>query len=228
MQKHLTPLPLFLVSLFLGISLTILYFQLFTPHQATLTSQQIKATLPKTPAFSVANAPRDSLRGTMLSLSGTVQWESRTATTPATITTLQTLQQGEELTTQKDGKATIEFTPTCIITLSPSTNLSIIQTLPTNLVFAQSQGTVTYTKSTTTPLAVRSLDALVQLTQGNVTISVDKDTAQMTVGVSSESATIAFNDSQTISNVVTIPSGKAYVFDDSTLTGKFEPLALAN
>lgn len=168
--------------------------------------------------FSVEQAPSESKKGIIASMSGTVEWESRVATVPAQLTTPIPVQQGESLTTVDDGQVSVNFSDIGSVTLAPKSKIEFIQTLPGNFVVNQSEGTIHYQKTGSTPIAIRSLHLLITMT-GTITVTVDKDTGIITVVVNNGSATVGFNDLQYISHVVNINSGQEYIFDDMQRTG---------
>jgi hypothetical protein len=100
-----------------------------------------------------------------------------------------------------------------------NTQLSFIQTLPENFVVWQKQGLADYNKNGEVQISVVALDLLINLDLGQCSILVDKDTAKVTVSVKTGLATVAFNDSDNNTNVVSLKTGDQYVFDDNTKTG---------
>ncbi len=172
--------------------------------------------------FSIANAPSATIRGEISSISGSIQWESRVATEPATITLPQTIQQGEEVITGKDGKATIEFPKIGTIQLQANTDLSIIQTLPADIVIAQNSGSADYTKTGKSPLTIRSLDTIIDITSGESKVTIPSTLPRVTALVEQGSITAAFNDSNSVSTVMTATIGQQFIFDEGTKTGNVE------
>jgi len=173
-------------------------------------------------AFSIDAAPKNSIKGKIESLSGKVKWESRTATAPSEIIKSVIIQQGETLETGEDGNATIIFPEILTINLSSQSKLSITQTLPTNFVFDQSNGSITYEKNGQTPISIRSLHLLTAMNSGKIILTIDKETAEITISVKKGSATAAFNDLENLSNVVNIKEGEKFVFNDDTREASME------
>ncbi|MDO8583236.1 MAG: hypothetical protein Q7R51_01790, partial [bacterium] len=141
-------------------------------------------------------------------------------TIAATITVPRIIQQGEAIETKDDGKITVRFPDAYTIDIFPKSKLDFIQTLPSNFVISQEQGISEYTKTGATPLSIRSFHLLIQLNSGYIAITTDKDEKTVSVNVSSGSATLAYNDLQYISNVITIKAGKTFTFDDNTRTAR--------
>lgn len=170
----------------------------------------------KKPTFSIEKAPKNSVKGTIESLSGSVKWESRTATAPSEIIKPVTIQQGEILETGEDGKVTIIFPDITSITLSSQSKISITQTLPANFVFDQKEGSVAYEKTGQTPISIRALHLLTTLNTGKLTLTIDKESAEITIVVKKGSATVGFNNLENISTVINIEEGEEFIYNDDT------------
>lgn len=169
--------------------------------------------LPQT-HFSIADPPSASLKGNLLSFTGTVDWQSRIATQPAQLTALRQIQQGETLETKTDGAATAQFPKAGFISLAPSTQIDFAQTLPDTIVFVQDSGEATYTATkSNTPLSIRSLDLLTRIENGTSTITIAGDDNTITVQVQSGQAIEAYDDTNYVSHVVTISEGQQFIFD---------------
>lgn len=208
---------IFLVFLFIGIILGSSYY-LWKSNQTNSDIERVK----KEPRFSIEKAPKNSGKGTIQSMSGTIKWQSRIATEPAQITKPVPIQQGDELLSGEDGNAVINYLTSLTISLSPNSHISFIQTLPTNFVFNQINGTIEYQKNNPTPLAIRSLHLLTQMDNGDIQIVVDEKTARVEIAVKQGSARIAFNDLNNVSNVVSLSQGDYYQFDDRKRQGNVE------
>lgn len=163
--------------------------------------------------FSIANPPSASLVGNITALSGSVLWQPRTANKPQAIYQPQSIQQGEELLTQ-NGTVTVAFPNTATVQLSKNAHISIIQTLPVDIVFQQSQGEVTYTALGSLPVSVRGLDILVSLKSAKGTVAVDPQKQLVIVLVKDGSVTAAYTDSNNTTQVLTVSQGKNLIFDN--------------
>jgi hypothetical protein len=205
---------LLIVSVILGSLIIIGGFLWISPRN----TQVIKIILPKS-LFSLETAPTNSLVGQVASLSGKVAWQSRVAPIAILINSPIKLQQGEEIDTYDNGSANINFTAFGTIFLSPNTQVNFIQTLPENFVVNQKQGTAIYTKTGENPSSVIALDLLININSGESKILVDKDTAKITITVETGSLTVAFNDTDNNTNVITLNSGDEYIFNDNTRLG---------
>jgi hypothetical protein len=213
-MKRFLIVLLFLILGFIGTE----FFLSAHPHQGT---QQV-AEKAKIQGFSLENAPTDSLQGTIATLSGTVQWQSRVATEPAQIKEPRTIQQGEELRTGKDGTVSVQIHEGPLLTLLPNSHVNFIQTLPSSIVITQDQGTVTYHDSATNSLSVETLSLLTAMKSGMMTVSVNKTLDTAAITVTSGAATEAYNDSNNTSNVIPVAAGHAFLFNDDTLQGTLE------
>lgn len=169
-------------------------------------------------AFSLENAPRESLKGQIATMAGEVKWQSRVATEAALLTSPIPIQQGEELESGKKSRVSIVFPKVCRIDLSAETTIGFIQTLPTNLVFLQKKGEARYTKTGDSPLAIRAEHLLVQ-DGGELAISINPINGFVTVKVASGSAVAAYNDLGFNSHEVTIAAGQTYYFNDDKRRG---------
>jgi hypothetical protein len=202
---------LFIISVTIGAIITItVYLRVFQSK-----TEFIKPFSSKT-LFSLQNAPTQSVVGNIASVSGSVVWQSRTSPTPVPINSSQKLQQGEEIETRGNGKAILEFANVGIITVSPNTQINIIQTLPLNFVVQQKKGTAEYAKTGDIPMSIRGLDLLININSGKSTISVDQENSQIVLSVETGSAIVAFNDTENLTNILTVPSGSEYIFNNDT------------
>lgn len=184
----------------------------FKKVDQVLNSQQLKTPLATSP-FSLNVAPSESLRGTIVSLSGDIGWQSRVATEPARIAKPMQIQQGEEIKTLETGEATVVFSNIVNLTIHPKTEISFIQTLPTNILIGQNSGTTEYTKLNTNPLSVKSLDLLTKINQGSIVVSVSEDDEPyIIIDVKSGSVTVGYNDIDYITQVLDVASGNQVLF----------------
>lgn len=199
------------ITVIIGFAATVGTYMVFHKQHVQLLS-------PLSPThFSLANAPTDSLIGTISALSGTVSWQSRIADNPVTLQSPRQIQQGESLFTGSDGSLALTFPTIATITLLKNSQINIIQTLPVNVVIQQIDGTVTYiAQSSTTPLSIRALDLLTTSTNGQVIISVDKVKSLITLSVVNGSATIAYTDTNNKSQVMTLAVNKKIIFNNNT------------
>ncbi len=212
-------LILFILFTIFGIGVVAAYTK--TAPQSTL-KQGLGLPFIKQNQFSLENAPADSLRGKIATLSGDVKWQDRVATQSSQITSPVTIQQGEELITGDNGKVQVEIPTAVIINISPKTNLSFVQTLPQNVVFSQTKGKVEYQKTGTVPVSIRVLRLLVEERQGDITISISNIKPITTINVRVGSVTVAYNDPQNVSIVKTLDSGKQFIFNNDTKEGIIE------
>lgn len=170
-------------------------------------------------SFSLEKAPMESLSGKIATMSGSVKWQSRTSPSPVPINSLRKLMQGEELETKKNGKATVEFDKVGMIKITPDTQLNFVQTLPANFVVEQKKGTAEYIKRGDIPVSITSLDLLINLNSGRSIISVDEGNSQIIISVESGSATVAFNDRDNLTNILTVDEGREYIFNNDSRIG---------
>lgn len=125
--------------------------------------------------FSLENAPSESIKGQITNMDGEIWWQGRTATEPAQLKEAIEIQQGEILIASDAGNLTVEFAPAATISLFPETQIEIVQTLPLNLVFNQSQGVGQYQSSGINPVTVRSLNLIINLEDGLLVVDTDEE-----------------------------------------------------
>lgn len=172
--------------------------------------------------FSLADPPSETLRGQIATMSGTVNWLSRTASKPVTLTSPRAIQQGEEVSTGKNGKTNILIKNDTSITLFPNSHINVIQLLPQNFVFAQDKGLVLYVNTINVPVSIRSYDLVTILARGVITIAIDSDNQIVTITVLKGTVREGFEDRQNTSNVVTVNVGSKFIFDETTKEGTIE------
>jgi len=205
----------FFVFLLLGIAIVLSYHywiaKFITPGISQITTK-----------FSLENAPSESLSGSIATMSGKVNWQSRTATKFALVKLNQKIQQGEELNTGNNGKVGVKIQNNALVLLQPNTHISIIQLLPINFVFAQDKGEAEYANTIQTPISVRSLDLLSVITKGKAIITVDQKKQIVTVAVVQGSVKEAYQDLQQTNNVMNLNQGQTFVFDETNKIGTIQ------
>ena len=201
--------------------IVVIYFKL-TQKISTITIPSLPSVsfsdLVKFSRFSLEKAPSQSLVGTISSMGGDVEYESRVATEAAKISSPVQVQQGESLTTGANGNLILTFDKGAEIDMSSDTAIGIVQTLPADLVFSQNVGIAEYKKLADLPVSIRSSHLLIE-NSGDLTVSIDKVKPVISVKVLSGSATVAYNDTNNDSRVMTVESGKTLTFNDSTRRG---------
>lgn len=209
---------LFLIPFLITVFVVVGYFKL-TQKISSISVPSIPSIsfsdLVKFSRFSLEKAPSQSLVGTIISMSGEVEYEKRLATESARINSPIPVQQGESLTTGIDGKVILTFEKAVEIDMSEDTTVGVIQTLPADMVFTQTVGSADYKKLGTIPVSIRSRHLLIK-NDGDITVSVDILKPIITVSVNSGTATFAYNNINNISRVVTVESGKTLTFNDDT------------
>lgn len=203
----------FFAFFFLGVGAVVLYKIQIDAAAAKKEEQKIE--IPT--KFSLEKAPSAALYGLITSLSGNVGWESRVATEPARITVPQKIGQGEALETKEGGRVTVAFPNIGTVTLLPKTYVGIIQTLPVQVVLAQTKGDAIYRKEGAIPLSVTANNLLVKINSGQVSIAID-DTLPLITGdiAAGASATLAYVDTNDQSTVATVENGEGFTFNTRT------------
>ncbi len=161
--------------------------------------------------FSLEEAPSESLRGKIATMSGAVGWLSRVAEEPVQLKGVRQIQQGEELETGKDGEVKVDFPGAGVARIFPESGVNFVQTLRGNMVFEQKSGSADYIKTGEETLGIRVLRLLIEV-NGEARVAVDNDRGIVNVQVEKGSATGAYNDVENVSKVVRVGAGKSLVF----------------
>jgi hypothetical protein len=164
--------------------------------------------------FSLEKAPSQSLVGSIAEMTGEVKHEPRLATESAKIDKPISIQQGEILETGADGGLTLNFKDNAEVKIEEDSRVNVVQTLPANIVFAQTRGTATYKKLSNAPLSVRSMHLLIE-NGGEIKVSIDSEEPVITVVAVTGEVKIAFNNLNLDSQVITLEEGKTMVFNDT-------------
>jgi len=213
MHRSVNTILIFFVFLFAGCALVLGYHYWSSDFSGEITKPSI------TTKFSLANAPSESLRGEIASMSGTVEWLSRTAANPIQVKNGQQIMQGEEVTTGKNGWVVITIQNDAALQLLADTDLRVVQLLPQNFVFVQDKGSIEYQNTQSVPVSIRSFDLVSILNNGTVDYVVDQKEQTITASVKKGSMRSAYEDSQNNSQVMTAQAGQTVQFDETTREG---------
>lgn len=183
------------------------------------TSVNLANPTPSPTLFSLETAPRDSLLGSIATMSGVMWWQSRTATQAARLNEGTVLQQGETLIASDSGELIVDFAGKASIALLPKAKVEIVQTLPQNLVFQQTRGHLQYAASKDSPISVRANRLLVYLPQGAVQVKFEADSPYILVTLKEGEATVAYNDKDFVSQVIKLSPGEEFEFDNEEREG---------
>lgn len=209
---------LWIISFILGAGLVFGYSHLNKPKTIPVPSTSVKTTIIPVPSFSIETPPSESLQGSISARLGRLFWESRTATEPAELTTDEKMKQGERLVTKSKSKATIQFETLTTITLSENSDISFVQTLPTDFVVEQKNGTIAYEINGTTPLSVRIRNALLTKNIGSLQIAMKDGDPIILISTIKGTADIGFNDANFVSQVFTLREGQVYEYNSDERT----------
>lgn len=170
------------------------------------------------PPFSVEEAPKNSLQGTVSDTAGTFLYEPRGATEPAELSEITTIQQGERLITKEKGAATITYPTVGTVQMGENTDLSFIQTLPVNLALWHNNGTATYTVNGETPFSVRIRSALLTKKDGEMTVEMEDGDSIVVIKTTKGTATIGYNDPDNVTQVFELREGQTYKYNSDERT----------
>ncbi len=217
-MKFIFKIFLFFLAVVIGFLSTIfIYFKINKVNVNKIVSPLITSEL------SLFNAPSDSLTGKITGLSGTILWTARD-NNQQLITKPQNIQQGEEVETGTNSSLKMAFNNIVFISISANSKLSIIQTLPANLVFNQLFGKLEYEKlNSSIPVSVRALDLLININDGESEISVDKNDSTIKISIKTGDVTIAFTDTNNKTIIQNIKSGEDLIFNNNSKTFTTNP-----
>jgi hypothetical protein len=191
------------------------------PESSSVYSPMTEIVSEKTSFFSLENAPKESIKGEITSMSGDISWQSRTATEASKLSSFSEVLQGEKYITGEDSNLSLSFENVCLIDLSSETEVEIIQTLPSSIVFSQTSGVGKYTKKGSNTISIRVLKLLVEI-DGEILISIDSEDPIITLEVNSGSAIAAYNDLEYLSHEVSVYNGKTFTFNYDKRKGVLE------
>ena len=188
-----------------------------------LNSQQLKTPIAQS-LFSLDTAPSESLKGTIVSLLGEVDWQSRIATEPAKINKPMQIQQGEKIVTKEKSQAAVTFSDIININIYPKTEINFIQTLPRDILIEQTSGKSEYEKLNNNSISIRSLGLLTKINQGKIIVTINETRPYVSVDVKDGSVTIGYNDLNFATQVLEVKSQKRIIFQTDTKEISLIPL----
>lgn len=171
--------------------------------------------------FSIDHPPEQSLIGNILEKSGDVLWQSRSATESAQMPNLDFIQQGEIVKTGENSSLKVGFGEYASIELLPFSELNIIQTLPYNIVFQQSEGEILYETIGISPISIRTYRLVTRTENGIIKISIDENNNSK-VFVQAGNADVAYNSSEFVSQVIPLAAGQTFSFNNDKREGSVE------
>lgn len=208
-------LYLFVAFLLTGICIAFGYF-FWKKEKATVVTKIV----PMEERFSIEPPPKQSRKGTVVSASGQILWQSRIATIAAEIKDIKKIQQGELLGTGKESAVSVVFNDGANINLSSDSEIEFLQTLPVNFVFRQNKGEINYVKKGSIPLSIRSLHLLMTFTDGEYLLNTDVDKHRLELTVEKGLVKVAYNNLQYETQSAEINEGKKFVFNDDGRVGE--------
>ncbi len=205
---------IFIVAFILGIG-----SQLYVQRTLTKQSEVVTTTKKTVPAIALKNAPENALKGDLSASSGTILFQDRIATKPATLLSPVQIQQGETLETTADSKATVKFGTILTTELNSQTKLNYVQTLPENIVINQLTGKATYITATSSPVSIRSLHTVIKIESESV-MTIETDDGLIDIEVTKGSIIVGYNDLENISTIVKVKEGYVFRYDDGLRAGE--------
>lgn len=168
--------------------------------------------------FSLINAPEESLKANIATMSGTVYWLSRTAKKPIKLISPRKIQQGEELYTGNKSFVGITINKLEAIYLVSNSNINFIQMLPINEVILQDKGTISYDNFSQNALSVVTQSLITSINNGAATISINPASNSVTVTVQKGALTDGYIDSEENSDALNIQAGQIIQYNLNSKT----------
>lgn len=195
----------------------------FTPVPIpTPQSSEFAASSSASTAFSLSEAPSLSLRGQIATYSGRIDFQSRVATESIPLAEpLPLIQQGEHLIASPGATLTLSYQDDTTLSLGSEADVTVVQTLPSELLFFQTAGRVTYKANGTSPLTVRTGQLLTRVERGEVTIRLTSESPLVTVEGGGGRAFLTYNNAQFETRGAQIQSGEVFIFNKDTRRGTF-------
>lgn len=217
MAKYFGTVPLFIL---IGVIISFGYF--IWKKEKTIVVNKI-VPQKQEEQFSIDVPPKQSKVATVDSISGDeIFFQSRIASAPAKIKTIQKIQQAELLSLGKESSASLSFKDALSIDMSQESEIEFLQTLPNNFVFKQTKGKIVYQKLGIIPISIRSRFLLISLVDGKISVNTDIDTHTITLSVIEGSVKVAYNDIDYKTQSLEIKKGDTFVFDDDRREGSVE------
>ncbi len=171
-------------------------------------------------SFSLEKAPSESLKAQISAISGKILYQSRVATEPVEVKSLDVIQQGEKIVTDQTGEVKARIPGQLSVSLSPKSDLEFTQTLPQNIVLSQDKGQVEYLRTGQDPVSIRSNDLLVEMDGSDLIISINDGQSRISVESLKGNTKIGYNDANEVSTVKNLSEGDTLIFNEDTKTAR--------
>ncbi len=206
----------------IGLALGFFALKFYLLHYAVKDSPKLLTgnAKPTPTGFSIVNAPAKSLKGKISSWTGSILWEPRTATEPATLDSPDNIiiQQGERVLTATASGALVVFDNSVSLKIDEKTDISFVQTLPAEFVLEQKTGSVSYEIQGAIPLSIRLRNALITKQSGKIRISLRDNDPIISISQIEGPTKIGFNDRNRSTQIFTLREGEAYEYDSDKRT----------
>ncbi len=162
------------------------------------------------------NPPELAIDGDIAILSNTVEVLPRYSTDWVNTATKSAVLQEEQVRTDETGKATVILDDIVIVNLDTTSLVSFINLISGNLLLRQNSGDVNYLINK--PISIKVSDTLTSMKNGELDISIDKDSDFFYMDIALGSGKIAFinNDNQT--KVYNITKGDKVTYNPENTT----------
>lgn len=212
-----------LFSFILGIAGFAGYQTVFSEQSPPTEVVRDNITASPTIYYSIAEAPKSSLKAMITSMKGETLWEARTATQPAELQEMISVQQGERIATGEDGSMSVTFEAGITVSLEKNTTIGLTQTLPATVLFTHQQGSASYRQpDKKIPVAIRIRRLLVRMQPGTAIVTAEPEDPYIYVTVDSGSVEVAYNDAEFESQRLTISEGEVFAFNNDEREGSIE------
>jgi hypothetical protein len=208
----------YIITFLLYFALGIFIFASYKEISKIINSQKLTSPLPEI-TFSLNSAPSESLKANITYRSGRVKWQSRTATQASEIKDKIQIQQGEDVITTDNAKATAEIPDILKIDIEEKSQINFIQTLPENILIEQKEGTVNYEKLDNNQITVRIDKLIIKLINGSIKVVADDESPFVAVDVDGN-VTAAFNSINLTTKTIDVPKNKRLIYNKESKTAR--------
>jgi hypothetical protein len=178
---------------------------------------QINSQISPTPEAFVYHPPSTAVKGLITVVSGSVQKSFWDKDDLGVASVAAEIFQGEKLVTDTESTASANFEKLVEINLDSSSDVRFTSLIPTQILFTQPTGLVTYTLTQTeTPISVRSLGLLIKLNSG--AIRMDSTDSIVTIVQLSGQSQIAFESTNYVTQHYELKEKDRATYNDYTQT----------
>jgi hypothetical protein len=162
--------------------------------------------------------PKQSLRGVVKDLDGSVVISKRDELSGRQAVTGDTITDGESILTETDSVVTIAFAPLGAISLDPDSQISFVSTLPSSFLLEQHRGTVGYQVGDRQVITVRTQGIVFEVQGGDVILESNQIEEYVTVNVRTGVVKLAYLNAAQETQVHTVSKGETATIANAEFT----------